>query len=427
MFATFAIAAAFSTYFCVYAYRRPFAAGTFEGAVQLPFGLATLDYKVLLIVAQVGGYCISKFAGIKFVSELLPAGRGRVILALIGTAEAALLLFAITPAPYNAVWMVLNGLPLGIVWGLVFGFLEGRRLSEVLGAGLSASFIVASGFVKTVAVWLMQAGVPELWMPFATGLVFALPLVIAVGMLSLLPPPTAADEALRTRREPMGAAARWRFFAQYAPGLVLLTVLYIFLAAFRDFRDNFAREIWSALGYDATPSIMASSEVPVAIGVLVVLASVMVLKNNRLALTVVHAIMLASTIMIGVATFAFQAGWLGAAPWMILVGLGLYVAYVPYGCVLFDRLIATVRFVGTSGFMIYVADSFGYLGSAVLLLYKNFGQPNLSWLEFFTGFAYTTSVVCSVSLVFSMIYFHRAAGRAVAASQGATATEAAAA
>ena len=41
--------------------------------------------------------------------------------------------------PWNVAALFLNGLPLGLIWGLVFGFMEGRRTSEVLGAILCAS------------------------------------------------------------------------------------------------------------------------------------------------------------------------------------------------------------------------------------------------------------------------------------------------
>ena len=52
--------------------------------------------------------------------------------------------------------MFMNGLFLGMIWGLVFSYMEGRRVSEVLGAVLCASFIVSSGAVKSVGVLLMQ-------------------------------------------------------------------------------------------------------------------------------------------------------------------------------------------------------------------------------------------------------------------------------
>ena len=33
------------------------------------------------------------------------------------------------------VWLFVNGLPLGMVFGLVIGFLEGRKVTEALSAG----------------------------------------------------------------------------------------------------------------------------------------------------------------------------------------------------------------------------------------------------------------------------------------------------
>ena len=36
---------------------------------------------------------------------------------------------------------------------------------------------------------------------------------------------------------------------------------------------------------------------------------------------------------------------------MILIGFGLYAAYVPFGCILFDRLIATVNAVRQRAFL----------------------------------------------------------------------------
>ncbi|WP_437661227.1 DUF5690 family protein [Sorangium sp. So ce1182] len=404
VFTAFAVLAAFATYFCMYAFRKPFAVGTFKGAVALPL-LPALDLKSLYIIAQVLGYCASKFLGIKVVSEMRPERRALAILACVGVSEAALVLFGLTPAPYAALFLVLNGLPLGMVWGLVFGFLEGRRLSDLLGAGLCASFILASGFVKTVGKLTLGWGVPEAWMPALTGALFFPPLLLAVWMLAQIPPPSAADEALRTRRAPMDRAARRAFVRANAGGLATLVLGYIVLTAYRDFRDNFAREIWDALDYADQPAILTTAEIPVAIGALLSVAVMIGIRSNRTALLAVHGIMLAGAVLAGLSTALYQAGVIGPAAWMISVGLGLYVGYVPYNCVLFDRLIAAVGSVATAGFLITAADAFGYLGSVALLLYKSFGQPKLSWLEFFLGFSYATSFICATLFVASAGYF----------------------
>ena len=150
---------------------------------------------------------------------------------------------------------------------------------------------------------------------------------------------------------------------------------------------------------------MTTAELPVAAGSLLAVAAMMAIRNSRFALLAIHGVMLFGAALVGGSTLLFRAGALPPAAWMIVVGLGLYIGYVPYNCVLFDRLVAAVGHVATAGFLIYVADASGYVGSVVLMLYKNLGQPRLSWLEFFQGMSLATAVVCAVLFVVSARYF----------------------
>jgi hypothetical protein len=188
---------------------------------------------------------------------------------------------------------------------------------------------------------------------------------------------------------------------------VSLTALFTLLTAYRGFRDDFAANIWAELGWADEPTIFTLTEIPVALVVLAGLALLYRIGDNRRAFFAVHAMMAAGTILVGLATLAHAAGWLSAIPWMITVGVGLYLAYVPYGCVLFDRLIAYTGAVGTAVFMIYVTDAFGYAGQIIVLLYKNFGQADVSWVAFFTGFSYVTAIVCTTAFGISAWYFSR--------------------
>jgi hypothetical protein len=255
--------AGFSAYFSMYAFRKPFSAATFA---TVPGWHFALDYKIALVIAQVAGYALSKMIGIKVISELDPAKRAGAIIVLIMMAWAALLAFALIPAPWNVACMFLNGLPLGMIWGLVFGYMEGRRTSEVLGAVVCASFIVSSGAVKTVGKLLITHWhVSPFWMPAAAGALFFPLLFVSVFVLSALPLPNAQDEAARVRRAPMDAAARRSFLVQYGAGLGLLVLAYVLITAIRDFRDNFAAELWQGLGYGNGAAIFTASELPVAV------------------------------------------------------------------------------------------------------------------------------------------------------------------
>ena len=133
----------------------------------------------------------------------------------------------------------------------------------------------------------------------------------------------------------------------------------------------------------------------------------MLVRDNKKALLATHALMAAGALLIFGSTLLFQLHVLGAMPWMIAVGLGLYLGYVPFNCVLFDRLIAATGSVATAGFLVTFADAFGYLGSTCLLLGKSLGQPRLPWLSFFQGSAYLGSLTCLVLFGLSATYFAR--------------------
>ncbi|HZZ33595.1 MAG TPA: DUF5690 family protein [Phenylobacterium sp.] len=397
--------AGFCAYFSMYAFRKPFSAATFEAVPGWHF---TLDYKIALVLAQVAGYALSKLIGIKVISELSPAKRGMAILLLIGASWLALVGFAVIPAPWNVALLFFNGLPLGMIWGLVFGYMEGRRVSEALGAILCASFILSSGVVKSLGAWLVtSAHVTEFWMPAAAGAAFFPLLLLSVWMLGQLPPPSPADEAQRVKRAPMSSTERAAFLAAYWPGIVLLTASYILLTAFRDFRDNFAAEVWTALGYGHESGVFTQSELPVAAISLVALAAVMAVRDNLKALMVIHAIVVAGFVLLGASAWAFEAHLISPLTFMITAGAGLYMAYTPFNAMLFDRLVAFSGRIATAGFLIYVADASGYLGSAALLVWRNFGAVKMDWLRFFILSAYATSAVGAVLATAAAIYFLR--------------------
>jgi hypothetical protein len=392
-FALYGGLASFAVYFSMFAYRKPFAAASYAAVEGWPFAI---DFKIAVVIAQVAGYAVAKVIGVKVVSELPPERRALAILLLIAGAELSLLGLGLAPSGFGPVALFANGLSLGMIWGLVFGFLEGRRLSEVLGAMLCASFIVASGAVKAVGKGLLLQGVDERWMPAVTGLLFTPLLLVAVLALAQLPPPTAEDEAARVRRAPMSAKARAAMFASHAPVLILLVAVYVLVTALRDFRDNFAAEIWAELGYENAASILALSEIPVAIIVLVGLAMLMRVRDNHRAVAFNLGFVGLGLALLGVATVGHQVGLLGPVAWMVALGAGVYMAYTPFNGILFDRMIAATGRVGTAGFLIYVADASGYVGSVALMLARYFARLELAWSGFLAGAAYAT---CGLGLV----------------------------
>lgn len=399
--------AAFGTYFCMYAFRKPFTNGTYTDIT-----LWDLDYKAVLIIAQLTGYMLSKVMGIKVISELKASGRKKLIIYLILFAEVALLLFGAVPQPYNFFFLFLNGLPLGMVWGIVFSYLEGRRFTETLAMGLSISLIFSSGMIKTIYFtiheWLPL--VSEFWMPALMGLLF-LPLFLTfVWMLSVIPEPTESDKLLRVERLPMNKEDKRTVMAEFGFAIFGIGLIYMMLTTMRDFRDNFSVEIWNEIDSDWDKGVLSLTESISGIIVLIAIGSLSMIRNNIRGFWATQYLIALGLLLSGASTMFFQMHLISPFWWMLLVGMGMFLAYTPIQVVLFDRMIALFKIKANAGFFVYICDSAGYLGSVLLLLYKEFFMRDLSWCKVLIRFSYTLTVVCLILMVMVSIFFNRKIG-----------------
>ena len=404
VFSAYCIVAAFSTYFCMYGFRKPFTAGTFEDVMWLGVG-----FKTVLVASQVAGYTVSKFIGIKVVSEMPASRRAITILGLIGFAELALLLFALVPTPWNFAMLFLNGLPLGMVFGLVLAFLEGRQVTEALSAGLCASFIISSGIVKSVGRHLiLNWNVSEYWMPFATGLLFVVPLLVSVWILQQIPKPSASDIAHRSERNTMTRGDRIAFFRRHWLGLLGLLTIYMLLTVVRSIRDDFAVEIWRDLGYRGKPNVFARSETLVMLGVVVITGAAVWINSNRTAFLTSLGLVAGGFVVIIAVVLGYQQGVLSPFAFMVLSGFGMYVPYVAFHTALFERLIAVFRERGNIGYLMYLADATGYLGYVGVMLFRNFKWVELNFLNLFVHSSLLiASLAFCITLVVTVHYARR--------------------
>ncbi len=404
--AVYAAVIVFLTYATVYGFRKTYTAGTYEG--QSVFGLG---YKEVLVIIQALGYMSSKFFGIKFISELKRWGRWKVVLLLVSISWMAWLLFALVPSPFNVVFLFLNGFPLGLLWGVIFSYIEGRKATDVIGAAMAVSFIFSSGIVKSIGSYLVvHSGISETWMPFVAGAVFFPFLVFFLYMMEKIPPPTEADKIVRVDRIPMTGDQRKALLKEFAPGLILLITIYVFLTVFRDLRDNFIADIWLELGFGNQPALFTQTETPVTIAVLILVGALILIKKNLKALMIIHWIIGFGFIIAGLSTYLFVTGVLSPVLWVTFVGLGLYMGYIPFNCVLFERFIATFRISGNVGFLMYLADSFGYLGSVGVILSKtilNTQGVDLQWTDFYSKSVMILSVFGLAGTIFSAVYFNK--------------------
>ncbi|MCF0050334.1 DUF5690 family protein [Dyadobacter sp. LJ53] len=404
LFIAWAVIASFGAYFCMYAFRKPFNAGLYQG-----LELGDVSYKAVLIISQVAGYTLSKFAGIKVISELQHSSRIKLIISLILVAEIALLFFGLVPYPYNFIFLFINGLPLGMVYGVVFSFLEGRRFTEMLAMGLNISVVVASGILKTTYIELhtMLPGISEFWMPVFMGAIFLPFFCFFVWMLSVIPEPTPEDIQLRTERKPMTKEDKRLVMAKFGFPIVCLVVFYATLVVLRDFRDNFTIEIWNEIDANWGSSVFTTTEMITGVVVLVIIGSLAFVRDNVKGFRLTNLILFVSVTLLGAGTFLFQKGAISGFYWMLMVGLGTFLAYTVLQTVIFERMIALFRMKANAGFFVYICESIGYLGSVALLLYKEFFMKDLSWSKVLMQFTYIQFFLGLLLLACANIYLER--------------------
>lgn len=389
------------SYSLVYALRKPFTAASFSDAEFF-----NIDYKVAVTISQILGYVISKFIGIKLISELRSEERFKFILTSVLLAEASLILFGLLSTPYNVAAMFLNGLSLGCMWGVIFSFIEGRRMTDILASLLGVSMVISSGTAKSVGLYVMNhLHVSEFWMPALIGAV-ALPLLLLLGYaLNKLPEPTKEDIAMKSERETLNGKQRWELFRSYMPFLTMLFVANIAIVILRDIKEDFLVNIIDVSSF--SPWLFAQIDSVVTLIILVIFGLMVLVKDNLKALSVLFGLIITGMIVMSAVSFGQDRMQLSPVIWLFLQSLCLYIAYLTFQTIFFDRFIACFKIRGNVGFFIVTTDFLGYTGTVVVLVLKEFCNPDINWASFYNQFAGYVGIFCCITFVCSFVYLHQ--------------------
>ncbi|MCB0646499.1 MAG: hypothetical protein KDC49_07530 [Saprospiraceae bacterium] len=380
-------------YMIMYMLRKPFTGSTYEGMQW--FGL---DYKTTLIIAQVIGYASSKFMGISTIPAMRGDQRIKWLVLLFGTAIFSLCGFWLFPPRWGPFWMLINGLPLGMVWGVVFKYCEGRKLTEVLTIVLASNFIISSGLAKSFSRYLLDKGFDQMQVPFLIAL-FCLPLLgVLLYGLTKIPEPNAEDIRLRKKRVPMTARDRRIFFNAHKYIIFGFILMYALLSVLRDIRDNFAIEVWSGLVGAKSPAFFTWVELPATIVCLISIGFLYKIKDNNKALSVMTSLMAYCMLFLMASSLIFSLTRSLPMIWMVATGITLFIPYILMNGIVFDRYIAVHDSGGNGGYLMYMCDAFGYAVSVLVLISKNIWSDQVTWENFYVVlcvlFGLGVSVIC---------------------------------
>ena len=186
------------------------------------------------------------------------------------------------------------------MWGVIFSFLEGRRVTDLLASLMGLSIAISSGTAKSAGLYVMDGlHISEFWMPAFIG-AFAFPLLSLLGwLMTRLPQPTEADKALRTERVTLDGRARRSLFKSFMPVLVLLFGANLFITVMQDIKEDFLVKILDVEAAGLSSWAFAKVDAVVTLIILFIFSLLSMVRSNVKALCLLLALVTCGTATLG--------------------------------------------------------------------------------------------------------------------------------
>ena len=135
-------------------------------------------------------------------------------------------------------------------------------------------------------------------------------------------------------------------------------------------------------------------------GVVVINGAAICFSNNRRAFLSSLVLLGFGFVTVLAGVTGHRQGWLDPFPFMVLLGLGMYVPYVAFHTTIFERLIAAFRESGNIGYLMYLADAVGYTGYVGVMVLRNHVSTEVVFLRLMI---WTAVILASASLVITAL------------------------
>ena len=217
-------------------------------------------------------------------------------------------------------------------------------MTDLLASLFGLSIAVSSGTAKSIGLFVVDIlNVSEFWMPALIGAV-ALPLLAALGyLLDRLPRPTAEDKALRVERVTLDKQQRWNLFRSFAPVLTMLFFANLFLTVLQDVKEDFLVKIFDVAGSGYSSWIFAQLDSIVTLIILIIFGLMVFVRNNMRVLLILLSLVILGMLTMSFISLRYEALQLSPVVWLFIQSLCLYLAYLCFQTIFFDRFIACFR------------------------------------------------------------------------------------
>ena len=180
------------------------------------------------------------------------------------------------------------------------------------------------------------------------------------------------------------------------PFLVMLFLANLMLVVVRDIKEDFLVKIFDVEGGGYSSWVFAKLDSVVTLVILALFGLMIFVRSNFRALLLLLGLVIAGMLVMAYVSFRYEALSLDPLVWLFIQSLCLYVAYLSFQTIFFDRFIACFRIRGNVGFFIVLIDFIGYTGTVLVLTVKEFCSPDVEWLPFYNRLAGYVGIACTV-------------------------------
>lgn len=139
------------------------------------------------------------------------------------------------------------------------------------------------------------------------------------------------------------------------------------------------------------------------------------MRSHIRVLLMLLCLVIVGSLALSFMAFNYTALHLPVVTWLFLQSLAVYVVFLSFQTLFFERFIACFRVKGNVGFFIVTLDFVGYVGTVLVLVMKEWFTPDVVWLDFYNNLSAFVGIFCAVAFFGSAVYilwrYHKENGR----------------
>ena len=399
LLAIFTFAACFALSLSLLCFQRIYTAGIFVGEK-----IGGMSYKVWAVSWYHLGHILGKVIS-NMLSSSLQKRQHFWIIVFISISELLLLLFGAIPAPGNFSMILLNGIPHGFIWQLIFNSSTSKRFPEYLEITFQCSLILSSGIVKSIGRSLIQSGTDEYWAPSVICGVVSIIFLASIVILESLPAFSSNSNGNFPELPSMTKNDRREFFQTLSPGLICWIVVLSILISLRNFRDSFAVDFYFEWNQSNAIYCLFLSEL---ISAIIVAAAIILINrfisNTFTRLIAYHICGFVGFLLMLICGFLCSKGSLNGLVFMIMSGIGCFLAYVPLRTFLHKSLVSVFQFSNSANFFVYYYTLFGSFVTFLVSFLKGLAAESKQFAKYFGDLSFYLGIIGLVLLIGAFVF-----------------------